>query len=226
MAEQPKGMTTTAKLGNSLLRTLIGLREEKGEILIEDVGSILEQMAGTLQSEAAPDIFLRKEIERMASYIIAAKAEILSMVPDPEEEAPQNISKASMELGEVVKATEEATNNIMDAADVIQEAAGNISDADASAKIMDATIKIYDSCNFQDITGQRINKVIRLLETVEGRIVRLVELFGGALPEGYEPPEHVQRRDRPDEELMSGPQLAKDAPNQEDIDKLLASLSG
>lgn len=215
---------TQSKLGNSLLKNLIGLREQKGQILIEDVGAMLEGMASTLQSDSHPDNFIRGEMERMAQYIQSAKEEIAAMVPNPEEGAPQNISAAGMELGEVVKATEEATNTIMDAADAIMDAAGNVTDADASAKIMDETTKLYDACSFQDITGQRINKVLTTLEYVESRVGKLVKLFGGALPEGYEIKDTPNKEDRPDEALMGGPQLSGDAPSQDDIDALFNSI--
>jgi len=216
---------TQQKLGNSLLKNLIGLREQKGQILIEDVGAILEGMASTLQSDAPPDNFLRTEIERMANYIVSAKREIIAMVPHPDEGAPKNINVAAQELGEVVKATEEATNIIMDATDAIQEAASGVSDAAITSIIMDETTKIYDACSFQDITGQRINKVLKTLENVEERVVTLVQLFGGALPEGYNPPPtSAFKLDRPDEELMNGPQLTGEAPSQADIDALFGSL--
>lgn len=215
-------LNTQEKLGNSLLKTLIGLREQKGQILIEDVGAILQGMASSLQTSNDTDKFLKAEIENMANYIVNAKAEISAMIPDDDEEASRNINRATLELDEVVKATENATNTIMDAADTIQDVAGGLSDAQASAKIMDETTKIYDACSFQDITGQRINKVLMTIEEVEARIVKLVSLFGGVMPEGYEHKEIIERRERPDEALMEGPQL--EAANQDDIDKLFDSL--
>lgn len=214
---------TQSKLGNSLLKNLIGLREQKGEILIEDVGAMLEGMASTLKNDSHPDNFIRSEMEKMAEYIQSAKEEISSMVPNPEEGAPQNISAAGMELGEVVKATEEATNTIMDAADAIMDAAGSVTDADASAKIMEEATKLYDACSFQDITGQRINKVLTTLGYVESRVGKLVQLFGGQLPEGYEIKEAPNKEERPDEALMEGPQLGG-PPSQDDIDALFDSI--
>ena len=217
-------LNTQEKLGNSLLRNLIGLRESKGEIRIEDVGAILQGMASSLQSSSEADKFLKSEIEKMAEFIVSAKTEIQAMVPNPEEGAPKNINAASLELSEVVKATEEATNTIMDVADTIQSFSGGIADAATKQKILDVTMRLYDACSFQDITGQRINKVIKTLEGVEDRIVTLVTLFGGKLPEGYLPPERILKALRADEALMAGPQLGKDMPNQAEIDKLFDNL--
>lgn len=218
------GLNTQEKLGNSLLKTLIGLREQKGQILIEDVGAILEGMASSLQNNTDADRFLKQEIEGMAHYIVSAKAEISAMVPQDEEEATRNLDRATVELDEVVRATEEATNAIMDAADEIQNASSTLEDKETANKITEQTNKIYDACSFQDITGQRINKVLRTIEEVENRVVKLVTLFGGTLPDGYEPKDQPERRERPDEALMEGPQLSSERPSQEDIDKLFDSL--
>lgn len=213
---------TQEKLGNSLLKNLIGLRESKGEIRIEDLGAILQGMASSMQSATNADRFIKSEIERMAEFIVHAKGEIQAMIP--EEGESKNINTATLELNEVVKATENATNTIMDAADTIQEVAGSLADADASSKIMDETMKLYDACSFQDITGQRINKVLRTLEEVEHRVMNLMQLFGSALPEGYVPPAGIERAYRADEALMNGPQLSKDLPSQDDIDQLFAAI--
>lgn len=218
---------TQSKLGTSLLKSLMGLRQQKGEILIEDVGAILEGMASSLQtSDSAPDVFLKKEIEKMANYIVQAKSEIFAMVPTKDGAPTKNISAASQELGEVVKATAAATNKIMDAADQLGALAGDIKDAKLSAKLAEISASMYEACTFQDITGQRITKVTRLLETLEARIMNLVELFGGHLPEGYTPPKEIEtnRRIRPDEHLCNGPQGTGEAPSQADIDALFKSI--
>ena len=214
---------TQTRLGNALLKNLIGLREKKGEILIEDVGAILNGMASTLQGDDVSVTFLREEIEKMSTYIMDARSEIAQMIPNPEEGAPQNINAASMELSEVVKATEEATNKIMDTADKIGEVAANV-DPESAKTLNDASVTLYDSCTFQDITGQRIQKCIKTLEHIEARVFALFELFGGELPEGYTAPEGVEIPERPDEDLMTGPQMTDDAPSQDDIDKLFDSI--
>lgn len=216
--------TTQEQLGNSLLKHLIGLREQKGQILIEDVGALLEGMASGMSGDSDTDRFLKTEIEAMAQYIVNAKSEISAMIPEGEDDAGNHINRATMELDEVVKATEEATNNIMDAADAIQNISGGLEDKDAAQKIVDETMKIYDACSFQDITGQRINKVLRTIEEVEARVMRLITLFGGHLPDGYVPKELPERTKRPDEDLMEGPQLSGDKPSQEDVDALFDSL--
>lgn len=167
---------------------------------------------------------LLKEIEKMAQYIFNAKIEIAAIAPEPDQE-PQHINNAEMELNEVVKATEEATNRIMDEADLVQAIADKLDDSAAKDQLTIHVANLMEACAFQDITGQRITKVLRVLEHIESRVGKLVKIFGGALPEGYTIKlATAAQGSRPDESLMNGPQLGKDAPSQDDIDKLFASL--
>ncbi len=167
---------------------------------------------------------LQKEIEKIALYISEAKSEIAAITLSEEKTGNEkNISHASLQLKEVVRHTEEATNAIMDKADVIMALAGGLADADAGAKIGDAAVGILEACSFQDITGQRIKKVLNTLEQIEFRISAVVKLFGGALPENLEVGDIDNGRRRPDEDLMDGPQLGKDKPSQDDVDKLFSA---
>lgn len=205
-----------AKLGRDLLKGLVGIKEKNGKLSLEDVGALFMSMAGSA-SEA--DQHMHAEIGKMAKYIAETKKEIFSMSTNDQDE--QVIEDASQHLEEVVKATEKATNTIMDAADVIQGSTGGIG-GDKEKKIMEATNRIYDACNFQDITGQRITRVIKLLANIDDRIEKLNKMFGdvGGVIEKSGP------RAMTDKDLLNGPQLAGKASSQEDIDALFASLSG
>ena len=89
---------------------------------------------------------------------------------------------------------------------------------DASAKLQDATTRIYEACSFQDITGQRITKVVSTLKTIEVKVDSILAAFGSRR-EGFAP------APLPDPEtLLNGPQLPANAMDQTDIDKLLASF--
>lgn len=162
---------------------------------------------------------LQKEIERIAEYIDQAKHEIAAIAPH--RDAPpgtKNISSAAMELQEVVRHTEEATNAIMDNAEAIMTLAANM--GDAGSELNQRGLAILEACSFQDITGQRINKVLKTLEQIELRVGNLIRLFGGHLPEGFKVGEIETSPRRADEHLMDGPQLAKDKPSQDDVDRL------
>jgi len=89
-----------------------------------------------------------------------------------------------------------------------------------AAKLQDATTRIYEACSFQDITGQRITKVVATLKTIEATVAQIVATFGRSDSDrpteiGAEPA---------DVALLNGPQHPAVAMDQYDIDKLLASF--
>jgi len=217
-----------SKLGKELLKTMVSLREQKGTISLEDVGGIFMRMASSLNpTNSTVDGFVHTEIARLAKYIIEAKSEIFAIQTNDKSE--DVILDASQHLDEVIKHTEEATNTIMDAADKVQAGAAGIG-GDKEAQIMDATNRIYDACAFQDITGQRIRKVINLLENIEGRINKLNDIFGAAPvfaeAEASRSLSAVSVLPKNDKDLLNGPQLKSQGVKQDDIDALFSSLGG
>ena len=164
---------------------------------------------------------LEREIENLAAYITQAKSEIAAINLSSEQTGNEkNLGHAQLELTEVVRHTEEATNTIMDKAEAIMNASGAL--GDSGQNISGYALEILEACSFQDITGQRIRKVLKTIEQIELRVGNLIKLFGGQLPEGMAFGEIETSARRADEELMNGPQLDKDKPSQDDIDKLFA----
>ena len=84
-----------------------------------------------------------------------------------------------------------------------------------------AVTRIYEACSFQDITGQRITKVVRTLKSIEDRIAAIVATFADRAP-GTEDAPRAPPQDRPS--LLNGPQLPGNGVDQAEIDRLLASL--
>jgi len=122
------------------------------------------------------------------------------------------------ELEEIVTETARAANNIMDAAEAIERVAATV-EPGASGALMDAVTKIYEASAFQDITGQRITKVVRTLQSLETKLASLTEAFGPAKENG------ADSGPQGDEALLNGPQLKKNASSQSDIDALFETLS-
>ncbi len=213
------------EIGKTLLRGIVSALETKGSINIEDVGVIFEKVAHSVGGDPRIANFMRSEVTKLANYISEAKTEVLSIVP--ENSTDEFFGVAGEELNAVVKATEDATNDIMDATDEIINHSKNIEDEATKKAINDCTIKIYDSCNFQDITGQRITKVIKTLDYVEAKIAKLAKLFGGESDDIEEllskDAEDILKDARADAHLMEGPQLPGNANTQDDIDALFNS---
>lgn len=189
------------------------------------VASVLHSMEGDVSSL---DLKLYAELEALARYIQHAKREIAQIRPD--DLAAEHIPSAAGELDAVVGATEDATNRIMDACDAIQAVADGL-DEQPRAALVDAVTRIFEACNFQDVTGQRITKVVRTLKHIERKIEVLVEALGEEVSRtrptsateprggfgGAEPADD-------DRHLVNGPALPGQGIDQSEIDRLLASF--
>lgn len=191
----------------------------------KEVEAIVERVLGSMEGElTVADIKLYRELESLAIYIESAKAEIAALSPD--EISSTHIPKATDELDAIVDATETATNAIMGAAEKIEQLVGNVDEV-ASAALTDAVTEIYEACSFQDITGQRITKVVKALKHIDEKVADLVAAFGEEIrkykstrPTADEP----AKVELTEKDVLNGPQLSVDAKTQAEIDALLASF--
>ena len=206
-------------LTSVIITQLTELHKKKDAISIEDIKEILEKVAGVIgNGTSLLDRFLRDEIMKISNHIEATKNEIIALAPANAENG--HIGTAAIQLDAVMKATEEAAHGIMDAVDEIQNVVSSSNlDKETQAKITDATTRIYEACNFQDLTGQRINKVMKALEFTEEKINRLVKLFAS---DGSVIIDELKKatEEREDAHLLNGPQLPGAAPSQSDIDAM------
>jgi chemotaxis protein CheZ len=123
-------------------------------------------------------------VRAMKDAIESAKREIASIRASAE--GHDRIQRAATELDAVVAATEEATTTILAAVEDIEMAANTLRDSPDGdpavpiASILDRVLLLYEACNFQDITGQRISKVVGTLQFLEDRLDRMLETCGPA----------------------------------------------
>jgi chemotaxis protein CheZ len=189
--------------------------------IVEVVESVLATMKGDL---SANDLAMYDELESLADYIRNTKGEIAALRPD--EVTEEFLPTATDELDAVVAATADATNAIMDAVEEVENVMGGL-DGEASQKLMDATTRIYEACGFQDITGQRITRVVKALKHIEEKVDALVAAFGSEIERNKaEHPEMEEEMEGPidDADLLHGPQMEGEGQSQDDIDALLASF--
>ena len=186
----------------------------------EMVAEVVRAVIDTLGNELSPqDALLLSEIEELGKTIAIAKEEIAALGSD--RTANRDVSAASEELDAVVQHTADATNAILEACELLDETSARAGGPDA-AVVQDATMRIYEACSFQDITGQRITKVVNTLKLVEARVNRIVSTFGHHRWEEAVPADGGEQR--PDAHLLNGPQLPASAMAQADIDALLADF--
>jgi hypothetical protein len=128
---------------------------------------------------------VRIDLVEMAKAIARTRSEIAAIRPDGD--AKGTLSEASEELGSIVQTTERATSDILAAAEQVQEIAWTLRERGADSAICDAldqrATDVYSACSFQDLTGQRIRKVVDVLQFLEDRIRAMIEIWGGAVPD-------------------------------------------
>ena len=138
------------------------------------------------------------------------------------------MAKVNGELGAVVGGTEHATQQILEAAEAIDQAASALAKVNSpeqqkilSEEIQERVISIFEACNFQDLTGQRITKVMATMRFIEQHINAMMEIWGGVDAIRAHAPPIIDTREG-DARLLNGPKLEGDVghASQDDIDAL------
>ena len=170
---------------------------------------------------------LRSEILNLIQYITRMREEVARVSQRSDDRT--HFESVSQHLEEIVGSTENATNQILEHIEGVDNAADEIRAAEDLGqvpalcdKINDHTMQAIEACTFQDITGQRISRIINSMEFVEQRVNAMIELMGRTDIEtlGVELPEQDQRTG--DDALLNGPQLPGEEISQDEIDKLFA----
>ncbi len=193
---------------------------QEGERIESAVRAVLGTMSGDLSVVEAS---LLAELEGLGRTVARAKHEIASLRVD--DITLSHIPSATDELDAIVGHTAQATNEILDVCETLEGVASRIGGAEADA-LATAVTRIYEACSFQDITGQRIGKVVTALKAIEARVDQVVSRFGTGASAGDRPaaatpinPDETEGR-----RLANGPQLPGAGVSQADIDKLMADF--
>ncbi len=176
------------------------------------------------ESSADEALAIRVEIAQMVRVIGRAKVEIASIKhPDSDDDRMQ---LAASELDAIVVATETSTQDILGASERIETCVRTIvglhpEDPEMSAlgdQIANEIINIFEACNFQDITGQRINKVVKTIRFIEEKILTMINIWGAEAFMDLPVPSVSAASG--DDGLMNGPQLENQGITQDEINAL------
>lgn len=183
---------------------------------LEDaVRNVLGSISGDL---SARETLLLGELEGLGQEIARARREMAALqVSDIN---ANHIPVATDELDAVLGHTAEATNEILDCCEGLETLAVGLEAAQAAA-VAAAVTRIYEACSFQDITGQRIAKVVTALKCIEARLGHIGDRFGTVPVPGAAPVITAATEGRA---LANGPQMPGLGTSQADIDSLLASF--
>lgn len=209
-----------------VLDAVNALRTEVAELRksVESMPSDQKAAApGGLSPDEDPAVVL-SEVAMMVRAIAQAKSELASIKhPHAGED---RIDDASNELDAIVSATENATNKILESNERIEKEINKVAsthhDDDEVMALVDhvaeEVISIFEACNFQDITGQRVTKVVKTIHFIEERVRSMIDIWGVDAFADVPVPE--AQDGATSENLMNGPQLEGSAISQDEIDAL------
>lgn len=172
---------------------------------------------------SAPDSEnLKAELILIRETIARNKRDLGGLIGDGKE---RHMARAADELGAAVDGMETATQKILKSVEVIDDSAkalrASLKDeykCGLTQDIQESVVRIYESCNFQDIAGQRIGKVMATLTAIEEQVAGMLERCEG-IPAAAPSLRPALSSDRG---LLNGPKLDGDGghASQRDIDKM------
>ena len=157
----------------SVIDDLVALSQRLGShrdrpMTLTDVIGVAEAMTSSLPPLLRRiDVTLQKELRGIVKKIEQLRTDISKV--HASDISQNRIPEVGKELDEVVRATESATNTIMEAAETVLAA----DDLDATAfrsLVNDQMMLIFEACSFQNLTGQRVNRVVETIKVIEERI--------------------------------------------------------
>lgn len=209
-----------------IMNALAVLRDHTNPQETSSQETFSQQVVETCQRDLREAQKIKDELAQIHNAIAETKREIATLHDAGREDL--KVSRMTDELGAIVEGTEDATETILEAAEVIDNNTTDLiatlrqqGNKDQASDIQEQVVKIFEACNFQDLTGQRITKVVNTFRFIEQRVDHMMEIWGGI--EGFKNIEKVNLPERTDhEELLNGPALEEDEniASQDDIDAL------
>lgn len=165
--------------------------------------AVIDFQTGKLTPKEMTDRNLFTKIGELARYLDETMRRF-STLENPLANSTNQLPHASDTLAELTRMTEEGTNTVMELTEglianhrqfqagltAIQTALSNENSehtgvlekvgglADLAASNQKSLMDIITALSFQDLTGQRIKKVVGVLDEVQSRLVELVVVFG------------------------------------------------
>lgn len=182
--------------------------------------SALERLERMVRRDRSGELHegLRTDLLGMSKAMGRLRGELSSLRPDGA--TAGRLGDAGDDLDQVVTATETATQDILAAAERVQEIAWILREHGVDPLQCDGldqrATEIYLACSFQDLTGQRISRVVATLRDVEARIEHALESSGLDAP-------LAARRPTPssDSHLLHGPARSGEGLTQIAVDDVI-----
>ena len=171
---------------------------------------------------------LKQELLGLFGHLQKIRKE-LAALNTATEPGVDHFASMSEQLDAIVAATETATNTIMENCENIEAhmetSRGKTEDPELLGQFDEVTTNvnnIFEACAFQDITGQRVTKVVGTLKFVEERVNAIILAWGQEELSRVVHDFKGKIAEDPDKALMHGPQLAGQGIDQSQVDALMA----
>ncbi len=169
---------------------------------------------------------LQAEVLNLIQYIQRLRSEIAGIAVEKDDLT--TFDSMADRLDAIVESTAHATDTILSAMEAVDGCVERLRGHPEPAEfdslcdaITEKTIAAMEACSFQDLTGQRITKVVGTMKFVEERVNAMAELCGRdevkALAGAWDLPTQLD-----DGVPLEGPQRAGAGISQGDIDDLFA----
>jgi chemotaxis protein CheZ len=179
------------------------------------------------ETTPAPEakVAARHELSALANVVARNTRTLMALVNDGKD---RRMARAAGELAAAIESMETATQKVLASVEAIDDCARVLVSAlsddyhhGLAQDIQDHVVRVYEACNFQDLAGQRIGKVIATLVMVEEQLAVMIESCN-SVDNAVQPDKAA--RSGPSSDLLNGPRLdgAGGHASQQDIDLMFA----
>lgn len=210
MAESQEIQNPSLRVARHLTTRFREICHENGEKFDDNQIDAIEEEF----SEAVRDYLRQKnsEIFQEVRKIALQLEETKNALTGPAKLGDNPLSTVQSELGAVLAHNEKAADTILSSCEAIQEQVASAEMENGAldfAAVTGSINEIFEACDFQDLSGQRLTKVIDTLHFVEDTVGNLVQLLA----------KQVKAEAQTEAEMLrNGP--GAEAVSQEDIDAL------
>jgi chemotaxis protein CheZ len=168
---------------------------------------------------------LKRELVGLFGHLNKLRRELATLHGGEE----HNFVSMSETLDDIVKNTENASNTILESMESIDEMVDTLRSSEDPAvieacnRINDRVNQVFEACSFQDLTGQRINRLVKGLTFIEERINAMIRVWGrDEISKVIDEVKAEQTEKTDDQKLLHGPQSESKAIDQSEVDKLFS----
>jgi chemotaxis protein CheZ len=179
------------------------------------------------ETTPAPEAQVAPQHELSALHALVARntRTLMALINDGKD---RRMARAAGELAVAVESMETATQKVLASVEAVDDCARVLVSAltddyhhGLAQDIQDHVVRVYEACNFQDLAGQRIGKVIATLVMVEEQLAVMIENCSKVTSAARL---DTAAGSQPSGDLLNGPRLDGDGghASQQDIDLMFA----